>query len=276
MTISTALNSSSTGWHVSEADLQSLLTTLCEYLGDYILDTLCKWSNTHSREKIVVANCKIRGLLAWANHSMCHIGWCWRSFACLFIGVSKVPQWRLAFLSWFQLQPHWKLEIRRADTNPIACKFYILVYFHSATFTGASVVEFTSRVRKKCNPLPRVLGSIEYSSQGQNCLCLTVILTKGIDDKKNVVWIFQQRPKIVNETPVFMFTGGKTQKCVLKKRNDWHTLLPLQFSQVQVTFFCSYNCVYCSCCLPLLIYSCIFGHTLPLSCFFQFLFFCWL
>lgn len=57
----------------------------------------------------------------------------------------------------------------------------------------------------------------------------------------------------------------KTQKCILKKRNDIHTLLPLQFTQVQVTFFCSYNCIYC----PLLfIYFCLIGHTLHLSCFF--------
>lgn len=139
---------------VSESGLQPLLTTLCEYLGDYILDTLCKWSNTHSREKIVVANCKIRGLLAWANHSMCHIGWCWRSVARLFIGVSKVLQRRPAFLSWIQLQPCWKLEIRRADTNLSACKFLtywpIFTALHSR---GAAVVVFTPRKQKKKNAI---------------------------------------------------------------------------------------------------------------------------
>ena len=43
------------------------------------------------------AHCKIRALPPWANHSMCHIGKCWRSVACLFIGVSRFPSRRLLF-----------------------------------------------------------------------------------------------------------------------------------------------------------------------------------
>lgn len=66
-----------------------------EFLRDHILDTLYELSNAHSWQKIVVAtHCKIRGVLPWANHSMSHIGKCWRRAVCLFIGVSMVPQAR--------------------------------------------------------------------------------------------------------------------------------------------------------------------------------------
>lgn len=116
--------------HVCKADIQSGLTKFCEYLRDYILDTLHKLSNAHSWQKIVVANCKIRGPLPWANHSMCHIGKCWRSVACLFIGVSKVPQQRVAFWAGFNYSSgeSWKYSIY-TDTNMSVCKFLMWMYW---------------------------------------------------------------------------------------------------------------------------------------------------
>lgn len=96
-----------------EAIVQYRLTKFCKFLRDHILDTLHELGNAHSWQKIVVAtHCKIRGLLPWANHSMCHIGKCWRSVACLFIGVSKGPQQRVTFCSWIKLQLWWKLKIQ--------------------------------------------------------------------------------------------------------------------------------------------------------------------
>lgn len=64
-----------------------------------------------------------------------------------------------------------------------------------------------------------------------------------------------------------MLTGGRNTEMYFEKEKWYtvHTLLPLQFTPVQVAFFCSYNCIYCP---HLFIYFCLIGHTLHLSCCF--------